>query len=446
MKLSCAESSRVLDIVRLEKGPTDWGNVLLAIIAAGFATEHQDVLVDAVSERMLATESEPAPPAAKTSRTSTQNFETWTSFVPQAVWTAASEGSMDELFDHLAKLGLRHPSEQTSAVMSLAILHSTDGYERAQAMSPETRIQFLKTVKFAFKYRSKRWPAPESYVSTLPATPHDFANQFPSMHAVAFADGEPVASPISAAEMLTLRATTSMRGNRGTKPAPTLQLGSPSSSSISSADLFAFGQGLMMMMNGQNGQNGQSQPRPLMLKCEPKQPLSLTLPMKLQPSASPALRPEAKEAEPEADADLAVKPSDVDKVAADIARALEATAGQGKKAKSPKAKGKATAKAGKAKATDASKGVAKAKAASKSVSKAKPSKAADFKSPPMPKLQKAPPIFLGTCTIYTDVGRKQWRACEASNRRKDVKFHWKDGALTKDQWQKCVQWCSDNTK
>ena len=30
--------------------------VLLAIIAAGFATEHQDVLVDAVSERMLATE------------------------------------------------------------------------------------------------------------------------------------------------------------------------------------------------------------------------------------------------------------------------------------------------------------------------------------------------------------------------------------------------------
>ena len=66
---------------------------------------------------------------------------------------------------------------------------------------------------------------------------------------------------------------------------------------------------------GKNGQNGQSQPRPLIFNCEPKQTLSLTLPMKLQPSASPAPRPEAKEAEPEADADLAVKPSDVDKVA-----------------------------------------------------------------------------------------------------------------------------------
>ena len=69
-------------------------------------------------------------------------------------------GSMDEIFDHLGKLGLRSPSEQTSAVMSLVILHATDGYERAQAMTPETRLLFLKSVKHAFKHRSKRWPAP----------------------------------------------------------------------------------------------------------------------------------------------------------------------------------------------------------------------------------------------------------------------------------------------
>ena len=103
MKLSCAESRRVLDFMRLEKDPrVDWGSVLLAVTAAGFATEHQDVLVDAVTARMLAIdESEPAPPAAKISRTSTQNFESWTSFVPQAVWTAVLSGSMDEIFDHL---------------------------------------------------------------------------------------------------------------------------------------------------------------------------------------------------------------------------------------------------------------------------------------------------------------------------------------------------------
>ena len=71
-------------------------------------------------------------------------------------------GSMDEIFDHLGEIGLQSPSEQTSAVLSLVTLHATEGYERAQAMSPETRMQFIKSVKHAFKHRSKRWPAPES--------------------------------------------------------------------------------------------------------------------------------------------------------------------------------------------------------------------------------------------------------------------------------------------
>ena len=447
MKLSCAESRRVLDFMRLEKDPrVDWGSVLLAVTAAGFATEHQDVLVDAVTARMLAIdESEPAPPAAKISRTSTQNFESWTSFVPQAVWTAVLSGSMDEIFDHLGKLGLRSPSEQTSAVMSLVILHATDGYERAQAMSPETRMQFLKSVKHAFKHRSKRWPAPESYVVTLPETPLGFANQFPSMHTRAFADGAPVASPISEAELLQLRATTQMRGSR-VKPAPTLQIGSPSSSNITQADLFSFGQGIMAMMSGQ------SQPEPLLLQFKPKQKLQLTLPMKLLPSASPALRPEEKEPAEAAEAaeaalaaeavESAALPSDVDKVSAAIDRALEEAAAKGKKAKSPKAKGKSKAKAA---SKDAAKAKAKAEAASTSLTKAKPVKAADFKSHPMPKLEKIPPIFLGSCTIYTDVGRRLWRAVEASNRRYDVKFPWKCGAVTKENWHKCVQWCHDNS-
>jgi hypothetical protein len=127
-------------------------------------------------------------------------------------------------------------------------------------------------------------------------------------------------------------------------------------------------------------------------------------------------------------------------VAAAIARALEEAAAKEKKAKSPKAKAKSKAKA-------ANKGVAKAKAeaASTSVSKAKLVKRKDIKSHPMPKLEKVPPIYLGTCTIYTDVGRRLWRACEASNPRHDVKFPWKRGSITKEKWHKCVQWCHDNS-
>ena len=115
---------------------------------------------------------------------------------------------------------------------------------------------------------------------------------------------------------------------------------------------------------------------------------------------------------------------------------------QNKKAKSPKAKGKSKAKAA---SKDAAEAKAKAEAASTSLAKAKPVKAADFKSHPMPKLEKIPPIFLGSCTIYTDVGRRLWRAVEASNRRCDVKFPWKCGAVTKENWHRCVQWCHDNS-
>ena len=208
---------------------------MLAVTAAGFATEHQDVLVDAVTARMLAIdESEPAPPAAKISRTSTQKFESWTSFVPQAVWTAVLSGSMDEIFDHLGKLGLRSPSEQTSAVMS-----------------PETRMQFLKSVRHAFKHRSKRWPAPESYVVTLPETPLGFANQFPSMHTRAFADGAPVASPISEAELLQLRGDDADAGKQSEASTDVADW-VPSSSNITQADLFSFGQGIMAMVSGQS--------------------------------------------------------------------------------------------------------------------------------------------------------------------------------------------------
>ena len=69
------------------------------------------------------------------------------------------------------------------------------------------------------------------------------------MHTRAFADGAPVASPISEAELLQLRATTQMRGSR---VKPTLQIGSPSSSSITQADLLTLGQGIMAMMSGQS--------------------------------------------------------------------------------------------------------------------------------------------------------------------------------------------------
>ena len=64
----------------------------------------------------------------------------------------------------------------------------------------------------------------------------------------------------------------------------------------------------------------------------------------------------------------------------------------------------------------------------------------------MPKLEEAPPMFVGMRTIYTDVTRRQWRAIEASQSRKDINIRCNDGSRTKEQWQKRVQRCRDNTK
>lgn len=67
-------------------------------------------------------------------------------------------------------------------------------------------------------------------------------------------------------------------------------------------------------------------------------------------------------------------------------------------------------------------------------------------SPACPPLRKAPPIKIGSCTIYSDCTGRQWRAIEASNRRRDVKFAWKSGAETKASWERCLNWCRDNSK
>ena len=66
------------------------------------------------------------------------------------------------------------------------------------------------------------------------------------------------------------------------------------------------------------------------------------------------------------------------------------------------------------------------------------------KAPSMPPLAKNSPVYIGTCTVYTDVNKRQWRAVAASNRRRDVKFNWKSGSETAESWKRCLQWCYAN--
>ena len=118
----------------------------------------------------------------------------------------------------------------------------------------------------------------------------------------------------------------------------------------------------------------------------------------------------------------------------------------------PDGKGKAKAKASpKAKGKGKGKAKASPKASPKGSPKASPkaklaTTVASSKSDPkprMPPLRKVDPVRYKTCTVYCDVKKRQWRAIEKSNPRRDVKFSWKDGQAS---WDKCLKWCDDNAK
>jgi len=118
----------------------------------------------------------------------------------------------------------------------------------------------------------------------------------------------------------------------------------------------------------------------------------------------------------------------------DVAQDSDAPKKAGGKAKA-KGEGKAKAK-GEGKAKAKAGGKAKAKANGKGKDKA--AEAVIEKPPPYPGLKKVPPIHYLACTVYCDLKHRQWRAVAASNRRKDVRFSWKDGM---EGWKRCLHWC-----
>jgi hypothetical protein len=197
-----------------EASSEDWGKVLDIIKKSGWPAELEDRLLDTVCEKMA--NDTPQPPPAKVSRTSTQNYEMWHRFVPQAVWDSIKGGETDPLFDHLAKLGLRNPSEPTSAAIALGSLLQSDGNDKVMNMPPETRFQFLKTTKHAFKHRSKIWPKLDFYVSVLPESVQDFARIWPKQCSEVFAGGRPADAPFQDVQLKALLACTPFRATRST--------------------------------------------------------------------------------------------------------------------------------------------------------------------------------------------------------------------------------------
>jgi len=451
-KVAAREGDRALHLVK-EAAGENWAAVLDVVRKIGLKAESEEAILDVIAEKMVT--DEPPATSTKASRTSTQNYESFLSFVPAAIWSTVREGKVDPLYDHLGLLGLRNPSEPTSVGIALAILHQTDGYEKAFAMTPETRHEFVKTTKHTFRHRGKGWLKPQQYIAMLPGTLAEMKVTWPRVYETAFAKVDPSESPVPVLELSMLKANTPMRktSSSSQRQVPSLQL----QPVVPQQEFFQrmFMQMIGLCMPERQIPTITVNRKPLMLEgcaLPTSPPPAGQRPAPDAPASGSGVEVlqgailDAPASGSGAEAERGAKAMSIDAIAAEINKELDSRSSSKKKAKQAKEVDSRSSK----KVAKKAKKKAKAKPTTQpplTKAKGENSKStATFTTPLVPKLKKMPPVKLGTCTIYTDVARSQWRAIEASNRRRDVKFNWKDGAATAESWKACVQWCRDNTK
>ena len=486
---SSAEGSHFVATLRTVALTTqEMGGIATAIQAAGFAPADENAALDALAD---ASRNSPQP-VTKPKRTLGQDYQELTHYLTAEIVDKLRNNSVTELMDHLIKLGLRNPSETTSQVISLLVMHQQDGLQKVLDMTMECKLQMNHALKNVFKTRVKHALPPASYVDILDTDPQAFRLKHPALYGSAFPNSGPVRDPVGQVQMSQLKLCR-MRRLRGSEP---LQLALGSSSQPLPPSVMQFGQALVGQMQTlahqvsqlQNLQ-GASQPPSSSRRALP----SLLPPRQAEP-ALPALLPprQALPAPPPSvegagSSDAALGASSVegtgDSHAAPAAVSVEGTGGVsaaapgvvgiggvaaaapgGVSAAAPGAATGTTAtvsvddmakhiqaeleknkgKSSKPKAK--AKGKAKAKAKANAKAKATDKKAGGdsggsltTKAPSMPAFAKRAPMYWGTCTIYSDGTKRKWRCIEADNPRRDVKFSW-----SKDGWSGVVAWCLEN--
>ena len=472
-KVSSAERHRLQSSLRMVAlGSLDLARIAEGVLGAGFQPDDEAALLDTIAEG--AGQAVQAP-LAKAGRSSMRNYEQLANYLPETVWSHIKEGHIQDYIDFLMRLGLRNPSEPTSQVMALVVLHQTDGFVRACEMAPHMKLEFVKSIKTMFKVRAKLVVSPVAFAQSLPQMPEDLRKQYPVLYEAAFSAEGPVASRISELELAQLKAGSRMRVVKGgplVNPYSLQSAGGHNSMGLTETSglcfppsLVQFGQGLLMQMQHIANDVAQLKSGPLAASAAagfqmPRPLMALTLPgARPFPNAAPAVASAAAPATATAPAAAAaaadeagtaataadsaalalldvgmasesrVVPMSVEEATRSIMSALQPPTKDKAKAKNqPRPKGK-------------TKSMAKSKAKGKVEGKAKAT-AGVPPVPAMPPLRKVDPIHFRTCTIYSDATKKQWRAVESKNRRKDVKFAWK---LGKEAWDRCVQWCIDNS-
>ena len=152
--------------------------------------------------------------------------------------------------EHAVSLGLRNPSETTTAAITAFLLVVVEGGSKAKASTPMQKRDFFLFVKNSLKIKAS---AGLEQVGDLPLEPVGFQRLYPLTHRAAFGNEPPVGCKVSLVDVASVTAGVSMR-NRVS--------GSSGSAAVSSStpDLGTMQQlmGIMQLMGGMCQQQPQA--------------------------------------------------------------------------------------------------------------------------------------------------------------------------------------------
>ena len=161
-------------------------------------------------------------PSNSGSKVVLQDYVMFHHFLFSALWKQlldmelVADVKLTMLCNHLIRLGLRHPKEHTSKLMtSLWMLVS---FPNAVRFSFSQKQSWHARVKKEFLELATQAPAPSSNLMKLPGTPAELLKDYPALYRGAFAEGgdaAPTACPIDMLALREMDASFRCRGSGG---------------------------------------------------------------------------------------------------------------------------------------------------------------------------------------------------------------------------------------
>ena len=161
--LSKKEAGRIQGLLQTKTVDT----LLLAELAAAVS----ESLFDEADKLSLLTEiantsTEPDASVSTPAANPRRKSQNWSAVIhkllPATVWNSMVDGSVDQMFAHLGRLGLRLPDEPTIRSMTIVSLWSHQGSALIGNMSPHMRLAHVRALKAVWIASGiAKLPAPE---------------------------------------------------------------------------------------------------------------------------------------------------------------------------------------------------------------------------------------------------------------------------------------------